>query len=183
MYKKILFIAVIFKVILISNAWAQENVRENEPGLRQSSFPRNAPTERQTPRDRDKNVKRYLINFYLRISDHEDNDLVNSSWSRVARSGQSVALNLRANNLNIAVIFVPYFVDENSIMLVAKSRIIITHANYSGGKYYSVVDSIPLRLGEKALFFPLGLLQERIENISSCVLEIEVVYYEPENSR
>ena len=178
MYKKVLFLAVIIKVVLVFCAWAQENILENETNLMQSSFYEGVPLEQQVPDDKSKNIRNYLINFYLRISDHENNSLVNSSWSRVTRSGQSVSVNLRASNLSIAVIFVPYYINENSIMLLSKSRVSLKHANYSGGRYYSAVDSIPLKLGEKALFFPLGLLQERIENISSCVLEIEVLNYE-----
>ena len=187
MYKKVLFIAVIIDVVLIFNIWAQEKTLENEASLKQSSFLNDTsqPQSQQernlrdrAPFDQDKNVRNYLINFCLRILDHEDNHLVNSSWSRVTRPGQSIALNLKANNLNIAVIFIPYFVNENTVMLLSKSKVILKHVNYAGGRFYSAVDSIPLKVGEKALFFPLGLLQEKVENISSCVLEIEVLYNE-----
>jgi len=177
MYKKVLFIAVIINVIFVFNAWAQEKNIENEAALLRSSFFKDLPPE-QIPFDKDKNIRNYLINFYLRILDHENNHIVNSTWSRVTRSGQSVSVNLRANNLNIAVLFIPYFVNENSIMLLSKSKVILKYVNYSGGRYYSTIDSIPLKLGEKALFFPLGLLQDKVENISSCVLEIEVLYHE-----
>ena len=178
MYKKILFVALIFKVVLVFCSWSQENIFENEAGVISSSVSPDAAQSGRRSSDRSPSIKKYVINFYLRIFDHEDNIIVDSTWSRVARSGQSVSVNLRANNLNIAVVFVPYFLNENSIMLLSKSRIVLRHADYSGGKYYSVVDSIPLKLGEKALFFPLGILDEKIENISFCVLEIEVVYYE-----
>jgi len=179
MYKKVLFAALIFKVGLVFCSWAQENIFESEAGTIRSSVSQDAAqSARRSPNDRTPNIKKYVINFYLRIFDHEDNVIVDSTWSRIARSGQSVSVNLRANNLNLAVVFVPYFVNENSIMLLSKSRIVLKHADYSGGKYYSVVDSIPLKLGEKALFFPLGILDEKIENISFCVLEIEVVYYD-----
>ncbi|MCL2481604.1 MAG: hypothetical protein FWF38_07825 [Spirochaetaceae bacterium] len=179
MYKKVLFAAVIIKVVLVFSAWAQtqDNNLEKEAGLMQSSFFKDFPPE-QIPYDKDKNIRNYLINFCLRIFDQEENPLVNSSWSRVTRSGQAVFVNLKANNLNIAVLFVPYFLNENTIMLLSKSKVILKYVNYSGGRYYSTVDSIPLKLGEKALFFPLGLLNDKVENISSCVLEIEVLYNE-----
>ena len=186
MYKKVLFIAVIIKVVLIFSVWAQEKSLETtETGVIQSSFSKDSANPQtqiqpheQIPFDQDKNTRNYLINFCIRILDHEDNHLVNSSWSRVTRPGQSIAVNLKANNLNIAVLFVPYFVNENTIMLLSKSKVILKNVNDSGGRFYSAVDSIPLKIGEKALFFPLGLLQGKVENISSCVLEIEVLYNE-----
>ncbi|MCL2705939.1 MAG: hypothetical protein FWE72_07000 [Spirochaetaceae bacterium] len=177
MHRKVLFIAVIIKVVLVFSAWSQDTNLEKEAGLMQSSFLKEVPSE-QIPYDKDKNIRNYLFNFCLRIFDQEENPIVNSSWSRVTRSGQSVAVNLKANNLNIAVLFIPYFINENSIMLLSKSKVILKYVNYSGGKYYSAVDSIPLKIGEKALFFPLGLLNEKVENISSCVLEIEVLNHE-----
>ena len=188
MYKKVLFITVIIKVVLIFNAWAQEKPLETtETGIMQSSFSKDSanPQTQVQPHPRepiafeqDKNIKNYLINFCIRILDHEDNHLVNSSWSRITMPGQSIAINLKANNLNIAVLFVPYFVNENTVMLLSKSKVILKNVNDSGGRFYSAVDSIPLKIGEKALFFPLGLLQGKVENISSCVLEIEVLYNE-----
>ena len=180
MYRKVLLIAVIFKIAFSVSA---QEIPETERGTRQSPYLHDAAHGQQIPRDKDRNIRNYLINFRLRIVDHENNPLVDSVWSRVTRSGQSVSVNLRVNNLNIAVIFIPYFRDENSIMLLSQSKVILKYLNYPGGRYYSVVDSIPLKLGEKALFFPLGLLEEKIENISSCVLEIEVLLYDRTTER
>ncbi|MCL2294119.1 MAG: hypothetical protein FWC36_04555 [Spirochaetes bacterium] len=174
MYKKIILLTVIFKIVFSVSAQETENVSERK--LRQQSFLRAPRVQQQVPESSETNIIRnYLIKFYLRIFDHENNYLVNSSWNRVTRSGQPVTVNLRANNLNIMVLFIPYFVDEDSIMLLSQSKVFVKHANYSGGKYYSAVSTIPLRMGEKALFFPLGILHDRVENIPNCILEIKVL--------
>ncbi len=176
MYNRKVIKSVIIKVVF--SASAQEKIQYPETGLSPSSFEKNAAIDQQIEEIQENNIRNYLINFCLRIFDHENSPVVNSSWSRVTRSGQPVALNLRANNLNIAVIFIPYFINEKSVMLLSQSKVILKYVNYSGGKYYSTVDSIPLNIGEKALFFPLGMMKEKVDNISSCVLEIEVLHYD-----
>jgi len=174
MYKRVVLIAVIF--IIVFGVSAQESNIQSEIGLKQQSF----AEDNTSQRDQNLNMRNYSINFSLRIFDHENNPLVDSSWNRITRSGQPVSVNLRANNLKIAVLFIPYFIDENSVMLLSQSKVVLRYANHAGGRYYSAVDSIPLRIGEKALFFPLGIFHEKVENISSCVLEIEVLYHEDE---
>ena len=185
MYKKAVLIAVIIKAVF--SVSAQGNIPENEKNFMQSSFLKElkeAAPGHQIPDDKNKNERNYLLNFCLRIFDHENRPLVNSSWTRITMSGQPVVVNLKANNLNIAVLFIPYFLNEKSVMLLCQSKVLLKNVNYSGGRYYSTVNSIPLKVGEKALFFPLGLLQnEKVENISSCVLEIEVLHHDKTNEK
>lgn len=122
--------------------------------------------------------KNYSINFSLRIFDDSNSPILNSSWSRVTVSGKPVSVNLKASNLQIAAVFIPYYVDETSLVLLTQGKVMLKPVNLADGKYFSTVDSLPLRIGEKALFFPLGLIEEKMENISSCVLEIEVLHYD-----
>ena len=126
-------------------------------------------------------LKNYTINLSLRIYDDENTAIVNSSWTRITMSGKPVTINIKGSNLQLGAILIPYQVDENSVLLLAHGKVIIKPVDSSEGKYYSTVNSLPLKLGEKALFFPLGLLDEKMENISSCVLEIEVHHYDKMN--
>ena len=120
----------------------------------------------------------YFIRLNIRVFDDERQVLVNSSWDSVTVSGKPVNINVKGSNLNLTAILILYRVDETTVMLLAHGKVLLKPVGSSGGKYYSTVNTLPLKIGEKALFFPLGLIDEKMENISSCVLEIEVHHYD-----
>jgi hypothetical protein len=175
MSKELLVLAILISIT--SGVFAQNNFPENktETGIQPDEDLLTAQKQAYRP---EKTVKNYSINLCLRISDDANNSIVNSSWSRITVSGKPITINLKANNLQIAAVFIPYYIDEKSVVLLSQGKVMLKPVNNSEGKYYSTVDSLPLKIGEKALFFPLGLLDEKMENISSCVLEIEVQHYD-----
>ncbi len=120
----------------------------------------------------------YEIKIKLKILDDGKNELVNSDWKLATLSGKPVSIQLKGNNLLIKADMTPYYSDRNSILLLTQANVKLIPAGSDTGKFYSTVNSLPIKLGEKALFFPLGLLDEKMENISSCVLEIEVQPYD-----
>lgn len=120
----------------------------------------------------------YIIKVNLKIVDDEKNELVNSKWKMATFSGKAVAIHVKGNNLIIKADLTPYYVDSKSLLLLTRGNVMLKSVDSEPGKYYSTVNSLPVKLGEKALFFPLGLLDEKMENISSCVLEIEVQPYD-----
>ncbi len=124
----------------------------------------------------------YTINIKLKIFDDEKKELVNSSWSLKTFSGKPVSINLKGKDLLIKADMTPYYSDKKSVLLLTQANVKMKPANSEAGKFYSTVNSLPIKLGEKALFFPLGLLDEKMENISSCILEIEVLPYDNSGS-
>ena len=120
----------------------------------------------------------YQIKINLKILDDSKKELVNSNWNLATFSGKPVSINLKGNNVFIKADMTPYYSDKDSILLLTQANIKLKPADSESGKFYSTVNSLPIKLGEKALFFPLGLLDEKMENISSCVLEIEVQPYD-----
>ena len=120
----------------------------------------------------------YQIKINLKILDDVKKELVNSDWNLATLSGKAVSINLRGNNLVIKADMTPYYSDKNSILLLIQANVKLKPSDSEVSKFYSTVNSLPIKLGEKALFFPLGLLDEKMENISSCVLEIEVQPYD-----
>ena len=132
--------------------------------------------------DREYTAGVYVIKVNLKIIDDEKKELVNSKWKIKTVSGKAVAIHVKGNNLFIKADLTPYYVDNNSLLLLTRGNVMLTPAHSEESKYYSTVNSLPVKLGEKALFFPLGLLNEKMENISSCVLEIEVQPYDNTDS-
>ncbi len=176
MLRKIIILSIAINISL--NISAQENSQKPVPDAIQPPQSDESTVAQKLSEKTEKNTRSYSINLCLRISDDENNQIVNSSWSRITVSGKPVAINLKANNLQIAAVFIPYYVDDKSVVLLSQGKVMLKPVNLAEGKYYSTVDSLPLKVGEKALFFPLGLLDEKMENISSCVLEIEVQHYD-----
>ncbi|MCP5513892.1 MAG: hypothetical protein H7A26_00310 [Spirochaetales bacterium] len=164
---RIVLLAIVFAVA--SNLAAQESSQDKNPKV----MPETGPLAKSNSLE-EKRLKSYTINLAIRIFDDLNTTIVNSSWSRTTVSGKPVTINLKANNLQIAAAFIPYYVDDRNVVLLAQGKVMLKPVNLAAGKYYSTVDSLPLRIGEKAFFLPLGLIDEKMENISSCVLEIEV---------
>jgi len=175
MSKELLVLVLILSVT--SGIFSQDNKPDNMPESGVLPDEDLLAAQKQNSNS-EKSIKNYSINLCLRITDDADNPIVNSSWSRITVSGKPITINLKASNLQIAAVFIPYYVDEKSVVLLSQGKVMLKPVNQSEGKYYSTVDSLPLKIGEKALFFPLGLLDEKMENISSCVLEIEVQHYD-----
>jgi hypothetical protein len=176
MFRNSIFFIFIFNFAL--------NVMPQESGIKPdneelSVFEEEAVSVEKIPNQPDIYARKYSINISWRICDKSDNILLSSKWSRVTLSGKPISVNLRAKNLVIATTFIPYYIDDKSVMLFVQGKTILKPVNYTDGRYYSTVNSLPLKIGEKALFFPLGVLQgnENMENISSCILEIEVHHY------
>ena len=120
----------------------------------------------------------YQIKINLKILDDGKKELVNTDWNLATFSGKPVSINLKGNNLFIKADMTPYYSDKKSILLLTQANVRLKPTDSEVSKFYSTVNSLPIKLGEKALFFPLGLLDEKMENISSCVLEIEVQPYD-----
>ena len=120
----------------------------------------------------------YQIKINLKILDDSKKELVNSDWNLATLSGKPVSINLKGNNVSIKADMTPYYSDKDSILLLTQANVKLKPVGSETGKFFSTVNSLPIKLGEKALFFPLGLLDEKMENISSCVLEIEVQPYD-----
>ena len=188
MIKRALLFIFVWLLLNISFTAAQENnvsrntaESENSSALTQKtdSQQKNAVLKNTELKntEQDNTERFYVIKINLKIVDDMNKELVNSSWERATLSGKSVGIHLKGNNLSINADMTPYYVDKKSVLLLARGNIKLKPVGSDVNKFYSTVNSLPIKLGERALFFPLGLLDEKMENISSCVLEIEVQPY------
>ncbi len=174
-------------LLFLTDVFSQENPDNKETGEvpkeNEEFIQNNDKLSECLPEDEKNNIsinyeRIYCININLKILDDQKKLLVNSKWNMVTMSGRPVALKVKGNNLYITADLTPYYVDKKSLILLTRGNVKLDPVNSEVSKYYSTVNSLPIKLGEKALFFPLGLLNEKMENISSCVLEIEVQPYD-----
>lgn len=96
--------------------------------------------------------------------------------SKLTIPGRSIAVKLLGENIRIFVVLTPYWQENGKLLLVAQGEVLLSEMAESEVKYLSAVKSIPISLGEKVLFFPLGVSQE-LRKSFNIQLEIEIFSY------
>ncbi len=87
-------------------------------------------------------------------------------------SGRTVDVRLEGGNVLAISHLTPYLRNDDMVLLVAQGEVWYNRNNPRDVKYYSGMTSIPIELGESAIFFPLGL-NEKIEQ-TAYIIEIEI---------
>jgi hypothetical protein len=98
----------------------------------------------------------------------------NSVGSKVTLPGRSVAVRLVGDKLHIDVVFTPYQEENGELLLVAQGQVWMAGAQET--RYFTTFKSVPVGVGEKVLFFPLGL-SPKVEQGDTFTLQIEVEIY------
>ena len=95
----------------------------------------------------------------------------NSESRQVTIPGRSVAVRLVGDNIRVDAVFTPVEQEDGTLLLVAQGQIWLKGASET--KYLTTFQSIPVDLGEKVLFFPLGF-SGALASRSTFTLQIEV---------
>lgn len=121
------------------------------------------------------------IKIAARILPHNERPFWDMDISELTIPGRSVVVQLIGNNIRIFAIFTPYRQENDTILLVAQGQIWLTEPPENKVKFLSAYRSIPISLGEKILFFPLGLTSEIVKkDFFNIELEVQIVPYEDE---
>ena len=121
------------------------------------------------------------IKIAARILPYNEKPIWDIDISKLTIPGRSVVVQLIGNNLRIFAIFTPYRLENETILLVAQGQIWLTEPPENKVKYLSAYRSIPLVLGEKILFFPLGLTSEIVKkDFFNIELEIQIELFKDE---
>ena len=118
------------------------------------------------------------IKIVARVLPHNEKPIWDMDITKLTVPGRSVAVQLVGNNIQIFAIFTPYKQPDDTLLLVAQGQIWLTEPPENEVKYLSTFRSIPITLGEKILFFPLGLTSEIVKkDYFNIELEIQIVPY------
>jgi len=118
------------------------------------------------------------INIEARILPNNAKPVWNTKSTELTIPGRSVAVKLIGDNLRVYAIFTPYRMQNGNILLVAQGQVWLTEAPDKEVKYLSTFKSIPITLGEKVLFFPLGISTKLpSRKFFNVELEIQIVPY------
>ena len=117
--------------------------------------------------------KAIQLNIVARVLPPDEQPVWNMKSSKVTLPGRSVAVKLIGRNLRIDVVFTPYQNENGGLLLVAQGQVWLSESPEKVMRYVSTLKSIPISLGEKILFFPLGFSGE-ISNGESFIIELEI---------
>ncbi|MDR2185555.1 MAG: hypothetical protein LBO80_07830 [Treponema sp.] len=113
-----------------------------------------------------------VLDIVSRIVESNQEEVWNSSNTRITIPGRPVNLKLVGENIVVAVQFTPYLNNNGQYVLVAQGQIWMDVPNV-GIRYQTTMQTIPLEYGEQVYFFPLG--QANSENAAR--IEIQLVVY------
>ena len=87
-------------------------------------------------------------------------------------TGRTVDVRLEGGNVLAISHLTPYLQDTDMVLLVAQGEVWYDRKSPRNVKYYSGMTSIPLALGESAIFFPLGINEKKEQ--TAYIIEIEI---------
>ncbi|MBN2051032.1 MAG: hypothetical protein JW760_11340 [Spirochaetales bacterium] len=130
------------------------------------------PLQADTPLDdfRDKSLELTVI---TRVLEDEESVVWHVESNEVTISGETVTVKLNGESVKILAEITPYILDDGSILLIARGDVLLVQDGEEY-QYKTTLKSLPVSLGEKAFFFPLGVAFDSEENIYTIQLEIQV---------
>jgi hypothetical protein len=117
------------------------------------------------------------INIVARVLPPQEKPVINMEDSKLTIPGRPVAVRFVGENILINATLTPYLIGENRLLLVAQGQVWFSEPQAEKTvKYLSSLKSMSVRLGEKIVFFPLGVPRNVSEsNAFNLELEIEIV--------
>ncbi|MFP4425211.1 MAG: hypothetical protein ACLFPP_02045 [Spirochaetaceae bacterium] len=101
--------------------------------------------------------KALRLDISARITSLHGEEVVwNMDLTRVTLAGRAVQVRLDGSNVTVVAEFTPYVQDDGSLILVAEGRTWLSGEDDEAVRYRTSFKSLPIRLGEPVLFFPLG---------------------------
>ena len=115
------------------------------------------------------------LTITARVVEDGEETVQSYELTRVTISGRAVRLRLEGGNITVFAEFTPYEV-EDGILLVAEGQILLRTADDEEVQYMTSLRSVPLAIGERAVFYPLGrsTFDMDLESDQSGALNIEL---------
>ncbi len=123
--------------------------------------------------------KALRISVVARVKQDEDKALWNDQIRWVTIPGRAKTVRIEGANILVVASLTPYEHKRGSVLMVIQGQIWITTSPDEPGKYLSTLKSVPVSLGEKLIFYPLGKSTELNDSgIFTLELEIEIQPFE-----
>ena len=122
------------------------------------------------------------IRIGLRLGPDDQSVSQNSLQTEVTIPGRAVDVHLTGENLRVEAVFTPYVDALGEITLVAQGQVWLADAGGDAIRYATTFRSVPIGIGEKLLFFPLGVA-ERLADEVTLRLEVEIAPFTLDSAR
>ena len=115
------------------------------------------------------------INIVARVYPGQGEEPV--ALSKLTVPGHAVAVRLEGSNVQIRANLTPYILENGRLVLVAQGEVWFSEPSAQDAvQYLSSIESLPIELGEKIFFYPLGLPDPmKGTNHFNLALEIQIV--------
>ena len=123
----------------------------------------------------------FKININARVIEDDTVSVWNMEVSRLTIAGKTVNVKLTDENIIVIAHITPYVDKADSITLIAQGQVYLSNPESKNVQYMSTVKSLPVSLGEKVLFYPLGYSKGKKSDQFVIELEIQVLPYQAEN--
>jgi hypothetical protein len=98
----------------------------------------------------------------------------NAESTNLTLPGRSIKVRLEGDNVRIYLICTPYVQDDGDVLLLAQGQVWLSEPTDRESKYYSTFYSIPVALGKKVLFFPLGVSDNETKDKNYFNIELQI---------
>ncbi len=119
----------------------------------------------------------YLLHITARVMKEGETAIWNNASSKLTIPGRAVSVKLVGTNIRVVAQFTPFNQPDNSILLFAQGQVWIHSSETGVVRYISTIKSIPIKLGESAYFFPLGVENTASDDNPTIRLEVQVLPY------
>lgn len=117
--------------------------------------------------------KALSVSVIARVKQDEDKALWNDQIRWVTIPGRAKTVRIEGGNVLVVASLTPYEHRRGSVLMVIQGQIWITTSPDEPGKYLSTLKSVPVSLGEKLIFYPLGKSTE-VNDTGVFTLELEI---------
>ena len=114
------------------------------------------------------------VTIAARLLPSDERPIWNVESTKLTLPGRSIRVRLDGNDLRISLVCTPYLQNNGEVLLLAQGQVWSGEPADKEVKYSSTFSSIPVSFGEKILFFPLGISNEKAQNNGVENVEVEI---------
>ncbi len=115
-----------------------------------------------------------LLKVTTNVLDGSGRKVWSTELSKITINGRSVKIRISGLNVLVIADITPYLHENNTILLVSQGEVWIGSSRSDTVRHYATIKSIPVSPGERAFFFPLGVIKSSAETYT-IELEIQVL--------
>ena len=99
------------------------------------------------------------VNITANVLNSTGENLWTTEISKITINGRSVKVKISGVNVIVVADITPYLDGKGAILLVSQGEVWIGTSSEDKLQHYATIKSVPVSSGERAFFFPLGVVE------------------------